>query len=244
MLQRIGQNEFEMVFCPAMVYAQARLAHPARYRVLFQTRRSGVDQADTRGVHVRRRGVVFVPRGSPMDRPDAPVAHDRAHIEAHRMAIAGSYDAAGFFYVRKMLLEEYEGARPGDFLYCGSPDDVVKSVVSGLAPVGACEEDALRRAFAHLPAEAGDIEMRDGANAFVRVILRTDWVPTDPVIIRTEYDPRYGRSALGQAVASVVRRIYNQSDAAPRLELGDDAAYDRMADDVRLTPHLTRGEGW
>lgn len=246
MLQRMGQNEFEIVFCPAMVYAQARILNPGQYRVVFQTRRRGVDYADSRGGHLRRRGAVFVRRGTALDRPDLSAETLKNLLATRRMAVSGSYDAAGFFYVRKMLLEDYDGTRPGDFLYCGSPDEVVKNVTAGLAEVGACEESALRRVLDEaLPREvAAKSRPQDDALPFLRVILRTDWVPTDPVAFRDEFDPRYRRSPVGQAAAAVLRRVYAADDHAPQLETGDDAAYDRMADDVRLTPHLTRGEGW
>ena len=121
----------------------------------------------------------------------------------------------------------------------------MKSVVCGLAQVGACDESALMAVFDTMPGSArAGAPFEDGANQFVRIVLRTDWIPCDPVAIREDFDPRSRQSAVGQAAASAMRRYYAESPRAPRLEPADDSAYDGMARDLRMTPHLTRGEGW
>jgi hypothetical protein len=251
MLQRMSQSEFDLVFCPALVYAQDRLAHPGSYRVLFQTRRGGVDLGDTRGAPPRRRGVIIAHRGSTLD-VDDPAAQAEAlkkmltdPAQAQPLAVAGSYDAAGYFYVRKLLWEEFGQISPPEFLYLGTPQEVVKAVTSGLCEVGACEENAVREVLGAIPGVAPSEDLTAGANKFVRVLDRkTQWVPTDPVVVRGSYDPVEERSTVGRAAALALQNFCNGPDAkageAPALEHGNDTAYDHMIEDVKLT----RGYPW
>ena len=86
MLQRMSLEEFAIVFCPAMVYArglalgEGRNRPRGRYRVVFQTRRRGFDQAGTRGGDVRHRGVFFTRRGRGEMKAMLPVPRDAADM--------------------------------------------------------------------------------------------------------------------------------------------------------------------
>jgi len=244
MLQRMALEEFEIVFCPAMVYAQERSFERNQYRVIFQTRRGEFDQAGTRGDLVRRRGALFVRRGSPLDRPAEKISPEdvKASLDAQTVAVSGSYDAT-CFYIRKILWEKYNRCRP-QFLFCGSPQEAIKAVVSGLCDVGACEESALQDLFETLPPDAGGrVDLVEDANDFVRILERTQWMPTDPVLIHEDYHP--SRSRVGKAAYNVLWIFYNdlsdpQKARTPLLERGGDQAYDKMAEDVKRT----RGIPW
>ncbi|MBN1867850.1 PhnD/SsuA/transferrin family substrate-binding protein [Candidatus Sumerlaeota bacterium] len=259
MLQRMLQSELDMVFCPAMVYAQERIQreHRSRYRVLFQTQRWRDLRDSHGGPYVRHRGVLFVRRGSDLDVDPEQLGKEaiKSLLADRILAVSGSYDAAGYFYVRKKLWDEYETA-PKEVLFCRSPEEVVKAVVSGLAEVGGCEEHVLRDVFNTLPSglyQRPDLDSR-GNNDFVRVLIYTQWVPVDPVVVQDYYFETPGLGGrqpigaeIGRAAANAVKRFYNEHDdptqRAPRLELprvDADLAYDLLVKDVELT----RGYGW
>ncbi|NQU41718.1 PhnD/SsuA/transferrin family substrate-binding protein [bacterium] len=245
MLQRMLQSEFDLLFCPAMVYVQERvvrerLGESSQYRVLFQSRRGGTDRADSHsGGPVTHRGVLFANRRSPIGRGEGEprLSEIKGALQAQPLAVSGSYDAAGFFYVRKLLWEEFSRTEPGEFLYTGSPQEVVKTVLCGLTDVGACEESVLREVLREVPGN------EEGMLDLVRVLKTTKPVATDPVVIHERYDPSSG-STLGLAAAEVARQFYNfrkpEARGGPLLERGSDEAYDPMEEDLRLT----RSYGW
>jgi ABC-type phosphate/phosphonate transport system substrate-binding protein len=239
MLQRMEQGEFDLVFAPAMVYVQHRIASPVVYRVILQTQRRDADQGDSRGGgYVRRRGVLFVRRGSQIDKSlgdsPSPDVLKRA-MEGETVAVSGSYDAAGFFYVRKMLWDDYDHGTLSDCLFCGSPVEAIKSVVSGLTDVGACDEAVLGDVFDPLPVNAeSDLELGK-EEIFIRRIRTTIWIPTDPVLIEERFDPLGRRSSLGLAARRILRDFYDASPTAPALVEGNDTAYDAMQRDVELS---------
>jgi hypothetical protein len=245
MLERMVQQEFDLVFSPAMVYAQERLARgrvqqTSRYRAVFQTRRQSTDSADIRrGEGPTHRGALFVRRDYRLgvSPGGADPAKLRELIAGHSLAVSGSYDAAGFFYIRKLLWEKHNRLEPESFLFCGSPQEVVKTVLSGLTPIGACEENVLREVIASIPGRASLEDL-------VIVLETTKPAPTDPVLIHERFDPFVARSPVGQAAMDAVRDFYNyRRDPdldAPRLVPGSDKAYQPLEEDLELT----REYGW
>ncbi|MFP4379620.1 MAG: PhnD/SsuA/transferrin family substrate-binding protein [Candidatus Sumerlaeia bacterium] len=239
MLERMLQEEFDLVFCPAMVYGRAwlarkRLEQQPAYNVVFQTKRRETDTADMRrGGGPRHRGVLFVRRDYRLDiNPSQPdPAKIRELIAENPLAVSGSYDTVGFFYIRKFLWEEYNRLEPESFLFCGTPQEAVKTVVSGLAPVGACEESVLKEVIASIP---GKPELSE----IVTILETTKPAPTDPVVMHERYDPTTRRSLLGRAAAEAVREYYNQNPTesdAPRLVPGTARAYQPLVEDLEQT---------
>ncbi len=245
MLQRMGQAEFDLVFCPAMVYAQDRIARanvyepasgapgPDRYLVFSKTMRPVVAVgADSRGRHIARTGVLFKRKTPTLEKKSVKtLLGDPAAV----LAVSGAHDAAGYFYVRKMLWDEYERCAP-KFLFYGSPQNVVKAVVSGLCDVGACEESVLREMLAEL-SDNPELELSHSDTPYVTVINRTQPVPTDPILIRSEYGPGMSGAAVGLEMRRSLRRLYEKGNPnAPRVLLGDEElerAYKEMIDDMK-----------
>jgi hypothetical protein len=251
MLQRMGQAEFDLVFCPAMVYVQDRLvrAHvyepaegrpePDRYVVFSKTMmRPSTDKGDGRGRHIVRNGVLFKRKTSDLSKKSVKSLLGGA---SSVLAVSGSHDAAGYFYVRKMLWEQYEHCSP-KFLFFGSPQNVVKAVVSGLCDVGACDESVLQEMLTELSGgEKVDLSRDD--NPYVTVINRTQPVPTDPILIRAVYGPGMSGASVGSEMRRSLRRLYEVNPNAPRVLLGDEElerAYKDMMDDVRRMQGTTR----
>ncbi|HPS00531.1 MAG TPA: PhnD/SsuA/transferrin family substrate-binding protein [Candidatus Sumerlaeota bacterium] len=251
MLQRMGQAEFDLVFCPAMVYVQDRLvrAHvyepaegrpgPDRYVVFSKTMmRPSTDQGDGRGRHIVRNGVLFKRKTPALTKKDVKsLLGEPSSV----LAVSGSHDAAGYFYVRKMLWEQYEHCSP-KFLFFGSPQNVVKAVVSGLCDVGACDESVLQEMLTELGGgEKVDLSKDD--NPYVTVINRTQPVPTDPILIRAVYGPGMVGASVGAEMRRALWRLYDVNPGVPRMLRGDEEqerAYKEMMDDVRLMQGYTR----
>lgn len=244
MLQRMGQAEFDLLYCPAMVYVQNRISNPDQYLVTFQTRRRNVDQGDAQGLLVRRYGVLFSRSGAGLGGSDEYVRTGEVKELLSRpdqvLAVSGAYDAAGYFYVRKMLWDEYEKCSPR-LLFCGSPQNVVKAVSSGLCDMGACEENALIEVFNTIPKSA-DLNIKLSSvkplNDLVRIINKTKGVPTDPIVMRAPYDPTLNmspRGLAGAAVAKALIRLHISDDNAPVLEKGVDEVYDGLQADYEAT---------
>lgn len=237
MLQRMDQMEFELAFCPTMVYVQQRAARPGDfgYHVFLQTRLQYLDSHG--GEHVLQKGVLFVRRGSALDRDSMLLnpAEVNKIIGNQFLAVSGRFDASGYFDIRKLLYDDFNHAIPGNLLFCGSPQETVKAVVSGIAEVGACEEGVLNEVFGSLPSNiSADGVISNNRNDFIRIIGKTRGVPTDPVVIQTPYDPLTTASPLGVAAARVLRKVYgNRDQGAPVLESSNDKIYDGIVDDVQ-----------
>jgi hypothetical protein len=237
MVQRMDQAEFELVFCPTMVYVQQRAARPRDYpyHVFLETR--GQYWNSRSGEHVRQRGVLFVRRGSALDRGSKGLSPEeiKQNLTSQFTAVSSRYDAAGYFDVRKLLWDDYEHATPGELLFCGSPQEVVKAVVCGLVDIGACEENVLKEVLNAAPTRVrGETEIVDNRNVFVRILDVTKGVPTDPVVIRDRFDPLATGSQLGLALAEGLKRLYgNPEQGAPVLQNSDDTVYDAIVEDVR-----------
>jgi hypothetical protein len=256
MLQRMGQAEFDLVFCPAMVYVQDRIARtsvydppqgklgPDRYLVLFKMMRSSEDKGDGRGQYIRRTGVLFKRNTPALQKKSVKsLFSDPSSV----LVVSGAHDAAGYFYVRKMLWEEYEQCSP-KFLFCGSPQNVVKAVVSGLCDVGACEESVLREMLEEL--NGGKKLSRLDDSPYITVINQTQSVvPADPILIRSAYEPGMNGSSVGLRVRQLLQGLYNskkKSSPSPskfRIVSADaepEKAYKDMVNDVKLT----KGYAW
>ncbi len=251
MLQRMGQAEFDLVFCPAMVYVQDRIVRsnlyePSegkpgadRYVVFSKTMmRPSTEKGDGRGRHIVRNGVLFKRKTSDLNKRNVKrLLGDPSSV----LAVSGSHDAAGYFYVRKMLWEEYEHCSP-KFLFFGSPQNVFKAVVSGLCDVGACDESVLQEMLEELSGgEKVDLSRDD--NPYVTLINRTQPVPTDPLLIRAIYGPGMPGASVGAEMRRSLWRLYEVNPSAPRMLRGDEEqerAYKEMMDDVKLTQGYTR----
>ncbi|MFW6286422.1 MAG: hypothetical protein ACOC29_00630, partial [Candidatus Sumerlaeota bacterium] len=163
MLQRLGLLEFDLVYAPAMVYARHRLYKPEEYSAVLMLRervpRAGSirPRSDASGSYPRRRGALFMRIGSEVEQ--AVRSHNdrriREVLTSDRLyfAVSSPYDAAGYLYGLKLVSEEFQGAEPAQLLYCGSPQEVVKAVVSGLAEIGVCEENILDEVLATIPGD-------------------------------------------------------------------------------------------
>lgn len=235
MLQRMLMGEFDVVFCPALVFVRnrverERLGERLEYHVVFQTRRRGQDAADSHpGGSPRRQGVLFARKNWPATGWDGKEIDLKKHLHGEPLAVSGSYDTVGYFYIRMILWEEYDQTVPGEFRFYGAPEEVVKAVVSGLTPVGACEESVLEEVVASL----GNTRVSD----LVRVLAKTPPVVTDPVLFHERVYPENMQNRLGRRAAEIIRDVYNhpgpESRDAPMLERAPDMDrdYDALEED-------------
>jgi hypothetical protein len=186
MVRRLNAREFDLAFTPAAIHAR----QTGDYRPVLKARRPG-DLFSPGGV-VRRIGVVIVSARHPLfSAPDPPPADAvRAALAAQPLAVAGSQSVAGFHAPLVELARLYNiGAPAGGYAWFENSAEVVKAVLAGLADAGACEEAAIDAVLAEagLLDPAAPAAERDAARArYVRVLLRTSPVITDPVVMRPQ----------------------------------------------------------
>jgi hypothetical protein len=231
MAQRLAVGEFDLAFATAPIYALQR----GQMTPLLQTRLPGDFMAPGRPAGVQRRGVILAGPSSPLfqlPELNSPAAREQLRAELRRgpLAVTWSEGAAGYIFPR-LLLARLNGpsARP-QFLFCGPDAEVIKAVVSGLVPLGACRK--------------GEIDLllpREERNHYVRELMETDYFPTDPVLLRNELLPI--RSVAGTELKALLRGLFNLN---LKLENGlrlEDAAPEDYAGLARVLAGLNQGAG-
>ncbi len=194
MARRLNQREFHVAFTPATLYARQTVG----YTAVLKSRRKE-DSFSPNG-RVWRQGVIFVSSRSPLHGTKEITAESLAdYLSRERLAVAGTQSVAGFEAPLLRLAEDYNirGAE-GGYLWFESSEEVAKGVLSGVADIGACEEQALDR----LLEQEG---LKDKRDQLIRVILRSDRIPTDPVVLLPSLEPR--ASALGRELRRAIREF-------------------------------------
>ncbi len=192
MLRRLDTREFHAAFTPAALYA----GQQADYTAILKSRRDddlfSVDR-------VYRQGIIIVSRRSALFKLDAIDRKTMAgYLEKEKLAVVSSQSVAGYQAPLLSLSVEYDvRATEGGYLWFDSSEEVVKAVLSGLADIGACEESALVSVL-----KSND--MLKDREEYVRVILKTDPIPTDPIVVLPQFAPR--GSALGRGFREAIRK--------------------------------------
>ncbi|HPB31275.1 MAG TPA: PhnD/SsuA/transferrin family substrate-binding protein [Candidatus Sumerlaeota bacterium] len=207
MLQRLDVGEFDMAFCSSVIFVIQR----GDYVPMLQFRG---DIYDPRGHGMTlQKGVIFAGPASPLFKDENPSDADiRNALLSAPFAFVSAYNSTGYICPRLLLWRKFDIRQPGEIIFCGSPDEVVKYVVSGLADAGACDAVALQSVLGNLP----EYVMRDN---LVRTIMETAPVPTNPVVVRAALNPR--RSHLGRVLKSSLKTYYNSSGAPGSSRLAD-----------------------
>lgn len=212
LLQRLRAGEFELAFATAVVYSRlfqfgAELADSpgqggaVAYEPVLQFVRSQSDVRNPRGEGVMRQGVIFVRRNGPLSGREFSADDLRVEFERHSLAVSDSNSAAGYIFPLVEIQDRFGQMRSQAPVFCGTEDEVVKHVVSGLAEIGACSPETLAR--------IGSVQTSDGAYKLYEELFRTDLFPTDPILLRADLMPR--RSALGVELKAALRVYFMQS---------------------------------
>lgn len=192
MLRRINSREFDVAFAPAVLYAR----QDAGYTPILKSRRPEEIIAPQK---VWRQGVVIVSSRSPFFQGDTvDPAQLRSFLAQNRLGVVSTQSVAGFHAALLGLAVDYGVVAPeGGYLFFENSEEVAKAVIAGLVEMGACEESALARV---LESEG----LSDRREEFVRVILRTDRIVTDPVLVRGRLSTRH--SLLGRELQNSIRQ--------------------------------------
>jgi ABC-type phosphate/phosphonate transport system substrate-binding protein len=221
MIQAMNHKEFDVAFCSSYVFA---MVEQGTYHVILQLRRDS-DIWDTRGGgRVLQKGVVFVNNRSPLFTADlsSEAAMNQAiadYMPHQRMAFVSSYSAPSYVYPLVKLYRQFGGVQPRSFIFCGSSEEVVKYVINGLVDIGACEAGVIDEVVRSIDSNVRPERM-------VRVIFETDFLPTDPIVLKAEYYPRH---PLGLAIKEAIKSFYNQGPPGkPRVENSQDLYYQNL----------------
>jgi hypothetical protein len=197
MLRRLNGLEFDMAFTPANIYHE----QAAGYSAFLKARRPRDIIAPPPSNYVRRLGIVFVSRRHPLFGSTDPTPEQiRAGLQRDRIAVVSTQSVAGFNAPLLALAKRFNVRQgEGGYLWFENSEEVAKAVLSGLADVGACEAGALEtvlREAGLVPEKIEPMEFAAHRDRAVRILLETDPVVTDPVVVRRELAPR--RSPLGR----------------------------------------------
>lgn len=198
MVRRLNAREFDVAFVPANLYDE----QTAGYSVILRARREDdINWTTSAGPSALRRGVVFVSPRRPEIFEEETLSPQRAAelLGRERFAVVSTQSVAGFHAPLLAVHKTYgEEALSSGYIYFENSEEVVKGVLAGLANVGACELPALDRV---LQAEG----LEDQRNRLVRVVLTTDPVITDPVVVRPGLSPQH--SSLGRKLRLRIRAL-------------------------------------
>ncbi|MCX7018376.1 MAG: PhnD/SsuA/transferrin family substrate-binding protein [bacterium] len=204
LIQRMDQNEFDLVFCSSVDFVQQN----GDYEAVFQLRRPR-DSFDPNGGRVFHRGVVFVNNRSPLFSDEITSDRLGAYLSGREIAMVGSFSAAGYIYPL-LKIAALPGQRPPPIsMFCDSSEEVVKNVVNGAAEIGACDGGVIEEVLAR----NGLAEER---NRLVRIVMETDPIPTEPVALRANWLPR--GSAFGRELRDALRQFFARDNKLPRLQ--------------------------
>jgi len=204
MLRRLNAREFELAFTPANLYKEQQ----AGYTAILKARRPKDIIAPPPSDYVRRLGVVIVSPRSPLfSVPEMNAARLRTVMGKDRIAVVSTQSVAGFHapllaLARRHQLRSFDGG----YLWFESSEEVVKAVLSGLAPSGACEAGAVESVLVEaglVPEGLPPAEFARQRDRYLRVIVESDPVVTDPVVVRRGLAPR--GSTLGRAIRQRIR---------------------------------------
>ncbi|MCH8333122.1 PhnD/SsuA/transferrin family substrate-binding protein [Candidatus Sumerlaeota bacterium] len=224
MIQRIEAEEFDLIFASSVVFAR-RLQSP--YDPILQsfTPREEVLQ---RG---RRRGVVFAGPSSSL--------YEEGNLDALRlviqdlvMAVAHPTSATTFIYPQLYMLDNFQKL-PREFLFCDTNAEVVKHVLSGLAPIGACDLRTLE--------ELGTGLRGEETVKLYRILFYTQELPTDPVLLHASLAGP--ESSLRSALVDAIQTHFNTPPfPSPRFRLksAQRRSFDFMAADLDNFDRLTQ----
>jgi ABC-type phosphate/phosphonate transport system substrate-binding protein len=218
MLRRLNAREFDLAFSPANIYARQE----TNYTAVLKARRP--EDSIAPNDKVWRRGVVFItPRCPLFDEEEISSGALSLYLGQQRMAVVSTQSVAGFQAPLLRLAVDYNIiASEGGYLWFDSSEEAVKGVISGLADIGACDEPALNRVLK----KNGLEEQRD---QLVRIILHTDPIPTDPVILREGLSPR--QSALGRELVQAINAFAREGGFGEiRYSIATDQEYRAVVD--------------
>ena len=227
MLQRMDVSEFDLAFCSSVIFVQQE----GDYRPILQLRWDIFDSR-RQGMTLRK-GVIITGAGSPLFKMDMQKQETiRDYVRSHPMAFVSAHNAVGYVYPRLSLWRKYGVFEPADYIFCGSSEEVVKYVVSGLVDIGACDrqtfETVLKRNCPQEPPEN-----------LAAILLETSPAPTSPIVIRSSLHPR--KSKLGRVLKGALKVFYNNSKHSdvPRLTDSRDENFKNLREEIAAFQSLT-----
>ncbi|MCX7766377.1 MAG: phosphate/phosphite/phosphonate ABC transporter substrate-binding protein, partial [Candidatus Sumerlaeia bacterium] len=217
MVRRMNIQEFDLVFCSATVYVR----QTGNYEAILQLRRQR-DIWDARGGgKVLQKGALIISCSQWKalgENPDPETI--RQFLLNSRLAVVSIYSAPGYIFPLLKLRRDYGISPLGSLIFCDSSEEVVKYVISGLAPAGCCEISAIEEVIQ----QAG---LKVSSKDLIKILFETEPIPTNPVVIRSIYHPR--KSKLGRELKTALRTYFSQLPPnIPRLEHSQDDYFNNL----------------
>lgn len=223
LVEAMDAGQVDMAFCSVIDFAYQR----GSYEPIFQLRRAGDPHSSTGGRRAWHSGVIFVNNRSSLFHLNTTetLARLPQYVMTHEIAMVGSSSAAGYVYPYLALdrLTTTVPVMSAPSVFWDSSNEVVKAVINGIHEIGACDASALDEVL-------GAYKLQGDKPQLLRVVLRTDPVPRDPVVLHTRWlaQTSYEVTApteLGRRIVRGVSGFFQSDPNLPRLDRTSRDAY-------------------
>lgn len=204
LVARLENRELDCAFCPAVAFVRQIGTRQdivrSSYTVVFQIRRP-TDVGDP----PKRHGAIIVGPQHPLYRKPSDrtgrvdIDQIARHVASDQIALVSRYSAPGYLYPLHALSRSPDFSPPQRPVFRGSSEEVVKTVLSGLVSIGACEITATSETLHGTGLEPSAAELYD-------VILETAGAPADPVVFRDRFNPQ--RSKTGKLLRACLEAYF------------------------------------
>ncbi len=231
LVEAMDAEQLDLAFCSVIDYGYQR----GSYEPVFQLRRPGDPHSSTGNRRVWHSGVILVNNRSPLfDMPATAAATALPeYLQSREIAMVGSSSAAGYVYPYLALDRLTTGPTVSQVrsVFWGSSTEVVKAVLNGIHEVGACDASAIDEVL-------NAYGLSEHKNHLLKVVLRTDPVPRDPVVLHTRWLNSSGfqtrpQAELGRRLTRAVAGFFETDPALPTLDRTTRDAYLEVTENVQ-----------
>ena len=228
LVEAMDAEQVDLAFCSSLDY----ISQPGNYRAVFQLRLPNDHPGRGRLYHY---GSIFVNNRSPLFglKKDEAQARLPKFLAAKEIALVGPNSASGYIYPY-LKLSDLAGTTPLQIRTWGSSEEVVKAVINGIAPIGACDAGAVDEVLA----ERALLPYR---NDLIKEVARTEPLPRDPVALLNKWSPE--RSEVGREIVAGVKAFFDQLPGnMPRVQpSSDEQQFFELRGSVELFKKLKKG---
>jgi len=220
MLQRMDLNEFDLAFCSSVIFVEQH----GDYRSILQIRGDIYDSRG-QGMTLHKGGVIAGPKCTLFQQENRTPEKIRTYVMANPIAFVSAHNATGYVYPRLALWRKYNVAEPGDVIFTGSSEEVVKYVVNGLVNIGACDSNTMETLLkTACPQEIPGKK--------IQVLFETPPAPTNPIVVRLSLHPQ--KSELGREVKQALKFFCNNSrrPGVPRVADSRDENFKNLREEI------------
>lgn len=235
LVEAMDGQQLDIVFCSALDFGLQK----GEYEPVFQMRKPGDFHSST-GNRVWYNGAIFVSNSSPLFKMDTPSALQvlPEYLKKTEIAMVGSNSAAGYLYpllTISDLTSETEVIAKQRIAFWNSSSETVKSVVNGIHEIGACEINSINEVLM-----GAGIPINSHKN-FVKVLIKTDPIPRDPVALHKRWLPNEAEFLdenspevqLGRSVLREIQIFFDKDKIGIKMETSSREPFNEVYENLQ-----------